>query len=205
MRYDNFKHLAAPFLDVSHETFIRLQVYADLLQLWQPKINLVSQSTINDLWSRHFIDSLQLIKHLPADSRVIDFGSGGGFPAAVLAVITGLPFTLVESDQRKCAFLLEVARVTETPFKVLTQRIETLDQALDFNVITARAFAPLSKLLSLSAPWLSRGAVGIFLKGRDAALEIDDAKQGWSFSAALHPSVSDPAASILVVSDLTAR
>ena len=205
MEYQQFHAAASPFIPVSHETFMRLQAYAELLKIWQPKINLVSQTTISDLWQRHILDSVQLAKYLPTESRIMDLGSGGGFPGAILAIITGLPVTLVESDQRKSAFLLEVSRVTETPFRVLTQRIETLDHKLDATIITARAFASLAKILGLAKPWLSRGATGIFLKGKDASQEITAAEMVWNFRHHAYPSVSDPAASILVVSDVKPR
>ncbi len=205
MDYSQFKDLANPYTHVSHETFIRLQAYVKLLELWQPKINLVSQTTLDNIWTRHILDSVQLAKYLSTNGQAMDLGSGGGFPGAVLAITTNMPFTLVESDQRKCAFLLEVSRVTKTPFKVLTQRIETLDPKLDITTITARAFASLPKILTLSKTWLSNGAKGIFLKGKDAAAEIIEAQKTWSFDCQTYPSVSDPVASILVVSDLKPR
>ena len=205
MDYSQFNDLGNPYAHVSHETFMRLQAYVELLELWQPKINLVSQTTLENIWSRHILDSTQLAKYLPTNGQAMDFGSGGGFPGAVLAIMTNTPFTLVESDQRKCAFLLEVSRITQTPFKVLTQRVEALSPVLDIVAITARAFASLSKILTLSKPWLSTGAKGIFLKGKDAAVEITEAQKAWSFDCQAYPSVSDPAASILVVSDLKPR
>lgn len=205
MNYEQFSEAAQSITPVSHETFIRLQSYAALLNLWQPKINLVSQSTLPELWTRHFLDSVQLASYLPMQGPYMDFGSGGGFPGAVLAIVTGQPFTLVESDHRKGAFLLEVARVTQAPIKVLSQRIEALDPALPATAITARAFAPLDRLLPLAAPWLLKSVKGIFLKGRGVEAELTAAAKSWHIEQTTYLSLSDPDAAILVVSSLAPR
>lgn len=191
---------------VSRETLRRLDVIADLLSLWQKTINLVSPATLPELWERHVADSLQLLNHVPPHvRRWVDLGSGGGFPglviAAALAEREGARVALVESDTRKAAFLREAARRAELPAEVHARRIEQVAEALapGTEVVSARALAPLPKLLELSAPFLAAGALGVFPKGRDAERELTEAAKGWTLDFDLHPSLSDPHGRILVV------
>lgn len=203
-----------PFQHVSRETIQRLNLYESALLLWQKRINLVAPATLGDLRVRHFADSAQLLQMLPAGARVIvDLGSGAGFPGLVLAILlmegagnavpgAGARVVLVESDQRKGAFLREVARQTGTPVEILSTRIENpairakLGQV---DVVTARALAPLSRLLELAAPLFGDDTVGLFLKGQGAAAEIDAARTQWLFDASLVPSVTAADSSIVVV------
>lgn len=191
---------------VSRETFRRLGLIVDLLRKWQKTINLVAPATLPEVWSRHIADSLQLINHVSADSaRWVDLGSGGGFPglvvAAALSERPGADVHLVESDTRKSAFLREVARVAELPVTVHAQRIEQVSQALAprTEVVSARALAPLPKLLELAEPFLSAGALGVFPKGRDAERELTEARKGWTLDCDLRASVSDREARVLLV------
>lgn len=191
---------------VSRETLRRLDIIADLLRKWQKTINLVAPATLPDVWSRHIADSLQLINHVPADAaRWVDLGSGGGFPglvvAAALAERPGAEIHLVESDTRKSAFLREAARAAELPASVHAQRIEQVSQALapGTQVVSARALAPLPKLLELAEPFLAAGALGVFPKGRDAERELTEARKGWTLDCDLRASVSDREAQVLLV------
>jgi 16S rRNA (guanine527-N7)-methyltransferase len=191
---------------VSRETFRRLDLIAELLRKWQKTINLVAPATLPEVWSRHIADSLQLINHVPVGAiRWVDLGSGGGFPglviAAVLAERSGADVHLVESDTRKSAFLREAARVAELPVRVHAQRIEQVAQALapGTQVVSARALAPLPKLLDLAEPFLSAGALGVFPKGRDAERELTEARKGWTLDCDLRASVSDSQARVLLV------
>lgn len=191
---------------VSRETLRRLDLIADLLRKWQKTINLVAPATLLDVWSRHIADSLQLINHVPADAtRWVDLGSGGGFPglvvAAALAERPGAEIHLVESDTRKSAFLREAARAAELPASVHAQRIEQVSQALasGTQVVSARALAPLPKLLKLAEPFLAAGALGVFPKGRDAERELTEARKGWTLDCDLRASVSDREAQVLLV------
>lgn len=157
----------------------KLQVFAELVQKWSPRINLVSKSDLPHLWTRHIEDSLRLLPYMPADlPRAIDLGSGGGFPGLVLCIASGVPFDLVESDARKAAFLMEAARITKAPAKIHHCRIETacLQPAL---LVTARALAPLQILLGLAAPLLSPGGFCLFPKGRGVTDELTAASQLW--------------------------
>lgn len=193
---------------VSRETLDRLTLLAELLVKWQKTINLVAPASLPDLWSRHIADSLQLIHHVPENTRKwVDLGSGGGFPGlvvgAALAGREGADVHLVESDTRKAAFLREAARVADLPVTVHAQRIEQVAERLapGTQVVSARALAPLPKLLDLAAPFLAAGALGLFPKGRDAERELTDARKGWTLDLDLRPSASDPQGRILLVKD----
>jgi 16S rRNA (guanine527-N7)-methyltransferase len=176
-------------------------------------VNLVAPGTLHEVWDRHFADSAQLVKLIPAEARsLLDMGSGGGFPGLVLAILLaqrgGFQVTLVESDNRKAAFLREVARQTGTPVDILSARIEkpeTQSKVRAVDVITARAPAPLSRLLSLSAPYFAPASVGLFLKGRDLQGEIEAAMADWRFDIELVASVTDAEGRIAVVRNVAAK
>ncbi|RAU23722.1 16S rRNA (guanine(527)-N(7))-methyltransferase RsmG [Paramagnetospirillum kuznetsovii] len=182
---------------VSRETLRRLGLYADLLVKWQAKINLVGPDTLPDLWSRHILDSAQLFPLIPATAkRLVDLGSGAGFPGLVLAVMGAPDVHLVESDSRKCAFLREAARVTGTPVTIFNKRIEQV-AGLDADVVTARALAPLGKLLDWAFPHLAAGGQCLFLKGRGAEDELTATAKEWNIGLRRIPSLTDPAGLVL--------
>ena len=199
------KHPTLTIPNVSRETEDRLRIYAATLTRWNPTINLVSKSDIGDLWNRHILDSLQLLPLLPADfSHAIDLGSGGGLPGIVLAIASGRPFHLVESDARKAAFLREVARATAAPATIHFARIESLTLPAA-PVITARALAPLPRLLSYATPFLAPNGIFLFPKGRNAALELTEAAPEWHMVVECFTSAIDPAATILKLSEVVRR
>jgi len=185
---------------VSRETLDRLQAYAELLGRWNTRINLVSPRDMVELWSRHIADSLQLVPLIDAE-RGIDLGSGGGFPGLVIAIAHGLPMTLIESDQRKAAFLREAARVTEAPVQVLAQRIETA-RPKPAPLITARALAALPQLLRWAQPLLAEGGACLFLKGARGEDELTQAAREWQMSVVRIPSQVHPDGIILQLSDI---
>lgn len=195
--------------DVSCETLAKLEAYADLLLKWQRKINLVSHRSLQDLWQRHFLDSAQLFDLAPTDAcRWLDLGSGAGFPGLVIAILGVPDMHLVESDSRKCAFLREAARITETRVTVHNCRVEALPP-LAADVITARALAPLSRLLDLALPQAQRQTVALFLKGKTADSELQDIADRLtegtkyrSMSVDKIPSRTDPDGMILRVRGL---
>lgn len=184
----------------------KLQTYADLLLKWQRAINLVGRSTLPDLERRHFEDSLQLLPLLPPNAKtLIDLGSGAGFPGLVIAAERpGLAVTLVESDQRKVAFLLEVARSIAPNATVKAARLETLTP-FPVDVVTARAFAPLPKLLSWAAPFATDPAICLFHKGGNVDAELTEAERDWMMDVQRVPSVTEQGASILRISRLRPR
>lgn len=188
---------------VSRETRGRLEVYADLLRKWQPKINLIAPSTLPDLWARHFEDSAQLLPLVPAGTkRIADMGSGGGFPGLVLAILTGIETHLIESDSRKGAFLREAARLTDAPVTLHTKRLEAMP-SLGADLITARALAPLTELLGHAARiGAASGWRGLFLKGESWQNEVAAAQQTYAFTLAETPSRTHPSAMILSIKDV---
>lgn len=193
---------------VSHETAVRLDRFAELLTHWKNSINLVAPSTIPNLWTRHIADSLQLLMLVESPKLWIDLGSGGGFPgmiiASSLAEHPGAIVHLVESNQKKAAFLREAIRVTGAPAKVHAVRIEAF--AADFSgqpdVVSARALAPLNELLALAYPLLKTGAKGLFPKGQDVAAELTEATKYWTFEHDLIPSLTSPDGQIVVIRKL---
>jgi 16S rRNA (guanine527-N7)-methyltransferase len=185
---------------VSRETLARLEAYVALLREWSARINLVGRDTLADPWRRHILDSAQLQPLVPADARsLVDLGSGAGFPGLVLAILglpTVEPVALIEADSRKSAFLVEAARITGTRIAVHHARIEALP-ARPFDVVTARALAPLDRLIGLARPFLAADSLCLFLKGARAGEELTLARRGWTMTAASSPSRSDPRGVVL--------
>ncbi|MGH6865936.1 MAG: 16S rRNA (guanine(527)-N(7))-methyltransferase RsmG [Methyloceanibacter sp.] len=202
----------AEALKVPRETIHRLSTYADLLAHWQKSTNLVAASTLPSLWSRHFADSAQLSVLAPDARLWLDLGSGAGFPGLVVAILkAGEPdfrMHLVESNRKKCAFLAEVARKTASPVDIHAMRIEELAETADSlmpDVVSARALAPAPRLFELAAPFFCEGTKGLFLKGRETEAEIKAAREGWEFSARLHPSRTSEDARVVEVTGLRPR
>ena len=196
--------------NVSRETLERLERYAALLEKWNRAINLVARGSLVDLWRRHMLDSAQLWPLLPTvrgrPRRILDLGSGAGFPGLVLAIMgvpeRGAEVHLVESDEKKAAFLREAARIAEAPVTLHVQRIESL-ATFPVDAVTARACAPLPRLLDYAAPFLGNypsGAMaplGLFLKGRDIDRELTEVPEKWKMRVDLISSRTDPAARIV--------
>ena len=177
-------------LNVSRETLSQFEAYLALLEKWQRRINLVANSTMVDVWQRHILDSAQLIKFYPPNTKkILDVGSGAGFPGLVLAIMGNVEVDLVESDQRKAIFLSTVIRSLGLPAKVHNQRIETLPN-LAPDVITARALAPVSKLMKLIENQVSLDTVCLFLKGASVEDELTELQTSSTMVAVNHPSLS---------------
>jgi 16S rRNA (guanine527-N7)-methyltransferase len=188
---------------VSRETRARLEIYADLLRKWQRTINLVGRSTLNELWTRHFADSAQLYPLLPEGTRVlVDLGSGAGFPGLVLAILGVPEVHLIEADSRKATFLREVVRATGAPVQIHVRRIEQVPP-FPADVVTACALAPLADLLELAVPFIDRRGVAIFPKGQHVEDELTAATKTWNITVDRFPSVTDQAATILRVSEVS--
>jgi len=196
-RPDRATQAAFDQLAVSRETVERLAAYAELLRHWQTRINLVGPDTLASLWQRHMLDSAQLWPLIPDGARrLVDLGSGAGFPGLVLAILGAPDVHLVESDARKGAFLREAARITATPITLLTRRVEQIPP-LAADVITARALAPLPRLLAWAVPHLAPGGQCLFLKGRGAEDELTAAAKDWKIAPRRIPSLTDPDGTIL--------
>jgi 16S rRNA (guanine527-N7)-methyltransferase len=207
LRDDKARALA--LFPVSRETETRLDIYVDVLLLWQSKLNLVAPSSLRELWTRHIADSLQLLPLAPEARTWVDFGSGGGFPgvpiACALADKPGTKVHLVESIGKKAAFLREAVRATKAPAIVHQERVEKFGEtcAERVEVVTARAVAPLKTLCDQAFPLISRGAVGLFPKGQDVDAELTDAAKYWRLEAIKVPSKTSPNGSIVVIRSLT--
>ena len=193
-------------LNVSRETLDKLQLYADLLVKWQARINLVSNSTIEDLWNRHFIDSAQLYSYLPDTCKtLVDIGCGAGFPGMVLAIMGVEDVHLVDSDSRKMSFVREVARITETKVTIHNCRINDIKERQFADVVTSRALASLDKLLEFSTTLRKEQGCSIFLKGRKFEEEIEQANTLWNFQCKRQSSISDPEGQILIIERMTRK
>jgi 16S rRNA (guanine527-N7)-methyltransferase len=188
---------------VSRETAARLDRFVALLLQWQAKTNLIAPSTIGEIWTRHIADSLQLLALAPQAKIWVDLGTGAGFPGLVIAcALAGQPdgiVRLVESNQKKAAFLREAVRLTGAPANVHAGRIEEFVTSDHVDVVTARALAPLKNVLALAEPLLKTGAVGLFLKGQDVEVELTEASKYWTIAATLVPSKTSPAGRVVVI------
>lgn len=189
---------------VSRETCDDLVTFEQQFLRWSARINLAARSTLDDLWSRHVLDSAQLWRIAPDATRWLDLGSGGGFPGAVIAILAkeraDAHVDLVESNRKKAAFLRTVLAQLSAPATVHPVRIE--DAAAHIgrpDIVTARALAPLSDLIRLAEPWLKAGSVGLFHKGRDYAQEIAESRYEWRFDLVEHVSRVDPDSRILEI------
>lgn len=195
-------------LDVSRETLDRLELLAQLLVKWNAKINLVSPSTIDDLWTRHILDSAQIFKMAEGDpGRWLDIGSGGGFPGLVIAILnmeleTPWDITMMESDIRKCTFLRTVLRETGAVANVVTARIEKAEPQ-KADVVSARALADLSKLFEFTERHMLPTGQALFPKGVNWKKELQAAEKSWSFSSEVIKSETQEGAVILKVRDIT--
>ncbi len=189
-------------LDVSRETIDRLACYVHELRTWQRAINLVGPATLDDAWRRHVLDCAQLLRWLPSRQAMIaDMGSGAGLPGMILALCGCTRVHLIESDQRKAAFLRHVARVCDITPMFHVKRLEALG-TLQADIVTARALAPLEHLLGYAAPLLAAHGHGLFLKGARAQSELTTARQRWHITVTQHPSLSDPAGVILDIAEI---
>ncbi|WP_299045106.1 16S rRNA (guanine(527)-N(7))-methyltransferase RsmG [uncultured Tateyamaria sp.] len=191
--------------DVSRETLDKLQAYADLVRKWTPKINLVAKSTLEDMDVRHIWDSAQV--YTRRTGRWADLGSGGGMPGVVVAILahateSGANVVLVESDQRKAAFLRTCARQLDLPMTVIAQRIEDVPP-LDAQTISARALAPLGDLLGHAERHLATGGICLFQKGMQWQGEVKAAEENWRFSYEALPSKTNTEAVVLKIKDIT--
>jgi len=187
-----------PSATVSRETYAKLTAFAQLLATWNPTVNLVAPSSLPHLWSRHIDESLSLIPFLNSSDRAVDLGSGAGFPGLVLSIALGIDYVLVESDHRKASFLREAIRLTAAPAKVHIGRVEEFRSDM-FDVVTARAFAPLPRLISVSRHLLDQGSRYVLLKSGDIAAEIEDARRLHRFSAMSHPSTVDSRSAVVEI------
>lgn len=195
----------ATHFDVSCETMERLELFVSLLTRWNNRHNLVSESSLEDVWRRHVLDSAQLINFIPEHTdRIVDLGSGAGLPGIILAELlrsSSPTIVLYEATTKKCLFLREVLEKLDLQAEVRNQRIEDAPREA-FDVVTSRACAPLRKLLNYSFRFQSANTTNLFLKGQNLAVELTEARKSWSMTTEIHPSLSSSSGSILEVRGL---
>lgn len=193
--------------NVSRETFEKLKTYECLLKEWQTKFNLVSNSTLENAWERHFLDSVQLFKLIPQTAKTLmDFGSGAGFPGMVIAIMANaktpyLKVSLVESTTKKTLYLKEVKKQVGVEVEIINERIEKIKPHI-VDVITSRAMTSLDALLQYALPFCGKKTVCIFPKGKKYAEELQEAQKKWSFSCQIVDSEQSDEGKILVITDL---
>jgi 16S rRNA (guanine527-N7)-methyltransferase len=185
----------------------RLQIFVGLLAKWNAAINLVSPASLADVWTRHVADSAQVLDYAPIRrARWLDIGSGAGFPGVVIALLAAdtpnpVEMTLVESDQRKAAFLSTVSRETGVPMIIHAARIEAVAPQ-NANIVSARALAPLVKLCAFAERHLAQDGAALFLKGSQYDAEISAARSRWSFALDVRKSSTDPTGAVLIMKEL---
>jgi 16S rRNA (guanine527-N7)-methyltransferase len=189
--------------NVSRETLARLKAYVGMLGEWNARQNLVSARSLDDVWRRHVWDSAQLKAFIPDTAKsLIDLGSGAGFPAMVLALLRPeLRVVATDSTAKKCRFLEEVAARTGATVEVRNARLEDGPHEI-FDVVTARACAPLAKLISYAQRFQGPQTINLFLKGQSVAGELTEARKSWRMKALNHPSRTDPSGTILELREL---
>jgi 16S rRNA (guanine527-N7)-methyltransferase len=202
---------ALRIVSVPRETLERIDAFVELFLRWQRAVQLVAPADLARLWTRHIADSLQLIELAPAANRWADLGTGGGFPGLIVALALrgrekGFAH-LIESDQRKAAFLREAIRITRAPAKVYAERVESAAKRLapEVDVVTARALAPMPRLLELAAPFLAKGIPALFLKGQDVDNELTASTKSWNIQSTIVPSRTHPHGKIVIVERASPR
>lgn len=192
-------------LNVSRESQARLAGYVELLLRWQQKINLIGPSTAGEVWRRHVLDSLQLLPLIREPGSIADLGSGAGLPGLVLSIASGRPVSLYDSNQKKAAFLREAARITQAQATIFCIRLEDIVHDLPVPMpryVTARALAPLSKLLGWAEPLFGPDTIGLFHKGQDLDSELTEATKYWKMKIIRHPSRFDSRGAIVELTEL---
>jgi 16S rRNA (guanine527-N7)-methyltransferase len=189
---------------VSRETLARLKAYIGLLTDWNARHNLVSKASLDEVWQRHVLDSAQLAPLIPREAKTLaDLGSGAGFPGLVLAVLLRerMAVTLFEATRKKADFLRAVVDRLGLAVAVRNERIEETARAT-FDVLTARACAPLPELLEYAQHFAGPGTVCLFLKGQNVGVELTEVRKSWRMKVREHPSVTHPFGVVLEIREL---
>jgi 16S rRNA (guanine527-N7)-methyltransferase len=185
---------------VSREACIKIAEFEELLIKWNKTINLISSKTVRDISNRHVLDSLQLLSYFDKGSKIIDLGSGAGFPGIILSIAGVADVTLIESDSRKSAFLLQAAKLSDGKVKIINDRIENITN-LSCNIITSRAFSELDSIFEYSSQIEVKDRY-LLHKGVGYREEIVKAKNHWLFNEAVHDSITSETGKILEITNL---
>ena len=194
---------------VSRETIERFLAYQAILTKWAPRINLVGASTLGSFWDRHILDSAQILPLARAEARSwVDFGSGAGFPGLVIAALfqplNGGQVTLIEASTKRCGFLREAARAMQVQVDIINDKLENV-KPRPVDIITARAFTALDRLLAYAEPWQGPQTQALFSKGEEVSSELAQASTNWLFKSTIHPSLSDARGCIIEITECQAR
>jgi len=195
----------ADLVDVSRETIDKIETVVELLDEWRRKMNLIGPTEMDHIWRRHILDSLQLAPLIAAQGVTVDLGAGSGFPGLVLAAGLTAPnaeIVMIETVGKKCAFLREAVRAADLKAHVRQGRVENV-RDIAAACVTARAFAPLSKLLEYAEKWLGKGAYAVLPKGRRWQEELTQAQECWKFAYQVIPSMSGGDGAILKISEVS--
>ena len=197
----NESHSSLPGLDVPRETLQRIEQFAALLVEENGRQNLVSKSTLPDLWQRHIADAAQLLAFAPERGSWLDIGSGAGLPGMVIAILTEAPMLLVEPRRLRAEFLkLAVDALGLGPNVTVVQSKVELVRHPSVDIITARAVASIDRLFAIAGHLSHKGTIWVLPKGRTAKSELDEARRTWQGDFRLEPSRTDPDAQILIAS-----
>ncbi|MDN5248636.1 16S rRNA (guanine(527)-N(7))-methyltransferase RsmG [Bartonella sp. TP] len=192
--------------NVSRETFEDLLYYEQEVLKWQKHINLISPNTVNDIWSRHILDSAQLYNYSKNYDNCLDIGSGGGFPGVVLAILNKkkpkFHITLVEKLKKKTSFLQYIISTLALPAIAVAQRIENIAQQQKAQLVTARAVTQLTQLFELAEPIFANGAYALLQKGQNTEQELTQAYKNWTFDLKQHISCIEVSSIILEISNV---
>ena len=192
--------------DINDERLEKLKTYLNLIKIWQKKFNLISQKSFESIWERHFLDSYQILKLIGNKKRILDIGSGAGFPAIVCAICSNNNFDLVEINQKKCNFLNEVKDIIGIKnIFIHHSRIENLKIINNFDYISARAVTSLDKLLKYSFKFYKNGMYCIFLKGKTVSKEIEIAKKKFVFDFKSVNSITNKNGKILLIKNINKK
>ena len=192
--------------DINDERLEKLKAYLNLIKTWQKKFNLISQKSFESIWERHFLDSYQILKLIGNKKRILDIGSGAGFPAIVCAICSNNNFDLVEINQKKCNFLNEVKDIIGIKnIFIHHSRIENLKIINNFDYISARAVTSLDKLLKYSFKFYKNGMYCIFLKGKTVSKEIEIAKKKFVFDFKSVNSITNKDGKILLIKNINKK
>lgn len=194
---------------VSRETIDRFLAYQAILSKWAPRINLVGASTLGSFWDRHILDSAQILPLASPEAKTwVDFGSGAGFPGLVIAALIqpldGAQVTLIEASTKRCGFLREAARAMEVKVEIVNDKLENV-MPRPVDIITARAFTALDRLLAYANPWQGSQTQALFPKGGEVSAELEQASTNWIFKSTIHPSVSDARGCIVEITECQLR
>jgi len=199
LNYKDFKEKT----DINDEKLEKLKKYLNLIKIWQKKFNLVSQNSFEFIWERHFLDSYQILKLIGNKKRILDIGSGAGFPAIVCAICSNNNFDLVESSKKKCIFLNEVrTTINIKNISIYNSRVENLRTINNFDYISARAVTSLDKLIKYSLRFYKKDMSCIFLKGKSVSKEIEMAKKKYVFYIKLLKSITNRNGRILLIKNI---